>query len=688
MSAFSVDPHRPYDVQCTGRGGGVGMELTGKGTALASVSAHRPLQAVIGPRARVRSVFQPIVELDTGRVVGHEALARFPDVPDLGPLEVFARARDAGAVADLDWECRRAAYLGAGTAGLGAPLYLFVNVEPSVLGTPPPWPVDPDEVAAIVKAIPTVVELTERSLFTDPRSVIAATDWARSQSCLVALDDVGANPDSVAMLAIVRPDVIKLDRSMLADQHSDEQLRTLRAVWDHVALTGARILCEGVETERDLDRARGCGASLVQGYHLGRPGELATVDLSEAATGGRIRLGIDPEQVPTPRTDPTTLLEGSRVRVSPVSEIARIGAAFDATRSGRRVGGCVLLSLHDPAFYTSWLARRYGELAATNSLVGIIGVGQDLPVGVRSSRVEPMRDHFAYVSLDPDFGMAVVARDLGDDGPIAERRHEWVLTWDHTEVIEVARNLLGRLTPLPHDGLPAQVAPDDERSDLSDLAATMVRVVPGVESAGLALRTSSGLRTLAASDQYPFLLDLLQHRYAEGPSMEGTQHDPIIHIDEFESDGRWMSFRAAASYAAPIASVLSFRLFTGPSGTGYLTLYSPRNRAFDAASVEAAHALAGYAAGVWTRLRAAPDGDRGDVVSDLGRTGLSDPLDAAVAVVTGRDDLSPHAALRSIVETSASTGSSLQQTAQQMARRTSTSSTTIPGSDFSSAGPS
>ncbi|WP_188487384.1 EAL domain-containing protein [Williamsia phyllosphaerae] len=670
------------------RGGGTGVESVGKANISMSVSARHPLQGIIGARTRVRSVFQPIVELDSGRVMGHEALARFPDVPDLGPLEVFARARDVGAVAELDWECRRSAYLGAGAAGLAAPLYLFVNVEPSVLGTPPPWRVDPDEVAAIVTAIPTVVELTERSLFTDPRSVIAATDWARSQSCLVALDDVGANPDSVAMLSIVRPDVIKLDRSMLADQHSDEQLRTLRAVWDHVALTGARILCEGVESERDLDRARGCGASLVQGYHLGRPAEATAVDRSGTASDEWMRLGIAPEQVPTPRTDPTSLLRGDRVRVSPVSEIARIGAALDATRSGRRIGGVVLLSLHDPEFYTSWLARRYGELAATNSLVGIIGVGEDLPPGVRGSQVQPMRDHFAYVSLDSDFAMAVVARDLGDTGPVAGRRHEWVLTWDHTEVIEVARNLLGRLTPLPHDGIPAQVAPDDERSDLADIVAMTVRIVPGVESAGLALRTSGGLRTLAASDQYPFLLDLLQHRYAEGPSMEGAQHDPIVHIEAFESDGRWMSFRAAASYAAPIASVLSFRLFTGPNGTGYLTLYSPDNHAFDAASVEAAHALAGYTAEVWTRLRGASGDDRGDVVADLGRTDLSDPLDAAAAAVGRRDDLSPHAALRSIVETSASTGSSLQQTAQQMARRTSTSPTTIPGSDFSSTGPS
>jgi EAL domain-containing protein (putative c-di-GMP-specific phosphodiesterase class I) len=85
----------------------------------------------------VRSVFQPIVELDTGRVVAYEALARGPQGPLERPDQLFAAAREAGRLAELDAACRKAALTGALAVGLAAPLTLFVNVEPEVLDRAP-----------------------------------------------------------------------------------------------------------------------------------------------------------------------------------------------------------------------------------------------------------------------------------------------------------------------------------------------------------------------------------------------------------------------------------------------------------------------------------------------------------------------------------------------------------------------
>ena len=83
-------------------------------------------------------VYQPIVDLCSGTVVGYEALARGAvggpfERPDL----LFAAAHEQGLTAELDWACRAAAFEGALAAGLRTPSTLFVNVEPDAIDRPP-----------------------------------------------------------------------------------------------------------------------------------------------------------------------------------------------------------------------------------------------------------------------------------------------------------------------------------------------------------------------------------------------------------------------------------------------------------------------------------------------------------------------------------------------------------------------
>jgi EAL domain-containing protein (putative c-di-GMP-specific phosphodiesterase class I) len=95
-------------------------------------TSRTALQEVLDQDA-VRSVFQPLVELASGEVVGYEALARGP----LGPLErpdhLFAAARRHGLLAEVDAACRLAAVRGALEHQILAPLTIFVNVEPEAL---------------------------------------------------------------------------------------------------------------------------------------------------------------------------------------------------------------------------------------------------------------------------------------------------------------------------------------------------------------------------------------------------------------------------------------------------------------------------------------------------------------------------------------------------------------------------
>ncbi|MEZ5259397.1 MAG: EAL domain-containing protein [Ilumatobacteraceae bacterium] len=142
--------------------------------------------------------------------MGFEALARWPGRPDVTPDAVFAAARRAGRTAELDWACRLSAVRGALEHGLGRDPVLFVNVEPEALAAPVPA-----EARATLQTarreLRVMIELTERSLVRRPADLLRVVTWARTQGWGIALDDVGAEPASLALLPFLAPDVVKLD---------------------------------------------------------------------------------------------------------------------------------------------------------------------------------------------------------------------------------------------------------------------------------------------------------------------------------------------------------------------------------------------------------------------------------------------------------------------------------------------
>jgi len=153
------------------------------------------LARIIDGRA-VRAVFQPLIDLASGDVVGFEALARGPAGSMLeSPGALF----EAGRVAELDWVCRAAAFQAAARAELDPALRLFVNCEPASLGVACPddlWPV----VDVAERRLRVVMEVTERVVARDPAGLLGAVARARAVGWGVALDDVGAEPASLAVM--------------------------------------------------------------------------------------------------------------------------------------------------------------------------------------------------------------------------------------------------------------------------------------------------------------------------------------------------------------------------------------------------------------------------------------------------------------------------------------------------------
>ena len=199
------------------------------------------------------------------RVVAFEALARGPAGPLEPPDALFAAARTVGLLAELDEACRSAAFAGASRLGPVAPHTVFVNVEPEVLDSAPL-----SELLTIADAAPgelrVVLEITERALAARPAELLRTVERVRDLGWGVALDDVGADSASLALMALLRPDVVKLDLSLVQDRPSPAVAEIMHTVNAYAERSGALVLAEGIETDRHLAAARALGATSGQGW--------------------------------------------------------------------------------------------------------------------------------------------------------------------------------------------------------------------------------------------------------------------------------------------------------------------------------------------------------------------------------------------------------------------------------------
>ena len=410
----------------------------------------------------VHSVYQPIVELGTGRIVAYEALARGPQGPLQTPDALFAAARAAGRLAELDALCRSAALRGAVAAELGAPLTVFVNVEPAVLESAPL-----EELLAIATTAPAglrvVVEITERALATRPADLLRAVARVREVGWGIALDDVGADSMSLAFMPLLRPDVVKLDLRLVQQRPGPAVAEIMNAVNGYAERTGALVLAEGIEDEAHLAMARALGASLGQGWHFGRPGATAVRDREVA----ELRLPVPPVPGAEMQGSPFGLLPpGTELRTAPKALLIELSKHLE--RQAMRLGEtCVVAATFQEArHFTPATTQRYRDLVARTGFV--CALGADLPVepvpGLRGAHLDPadpVRGEWDVVVLSPHFSAALLARDLGDNGPDAQRRYEYALTYERTTVEQAGVSLVARVAARPapphpevHDAAP------------------------------------------------------------------------------------------------------------------------------------------------------------------------------------------------------------------------------------------
>ncbi|OZC87177.1 hypothetical protein CH254_15975 [Rhodococcus sp. 06-412-2C] len=404
--------------------------------------------------SKLTSVFQPIVDLRTGLVVAHEALTRWPAFPDTPPEQIFAMARTAGMIEELDRACIAAAVTAAAQFSPTdrEPRTLFVNIEADAIPSENAS-TSARQLGELLRAggsqIRPVAEFAERSLLTDPARLLRSADRLRRDGIIIALDDVGADPDSMVVMPLLAPEVIKLDRSLLDDDLSDVKLATLFAVLDYASRFNVALIAEGIETERHRDKALAWGAVYGQGFLLGRPAALDVSPTSAFPVQPR-----PPVQIPL-----TEILDDRATDTTSISVLASISdhlLDFALTTSETLT---IVIAFREPEMCTAEMARTLQHLARKHPYVAALDAPRALFTATDRVRhadlAQPSERIGAIAVVGQRFYCALVARPLDADAPASPSNQ-----WKYYFTVEPAQVCTAAHTLIVHSASPTDPAPD------------------------------------------------------------------------------------------------------------------------------------------------------------------------------------------------------------------------------------
>jgi EAL domain-containing protein (putative c-di-GMP-specific phosphodiesterase class I) len=229
----------------------------------------------------IAMAFQPVADLRDGRIIGAEALARFPGEPGRPIPRWFADAAAAGLLGELEIACVRTAL--AQLDCLPAGVFMGVNISPETVLS-----ARFAETIAPFAGHDVVIEITEHAQVEDYDALRRAIAQGRRAGVKLAVDDVGAGFASLRHILRLEPDIIKLDVELVRDIDSDRARRALaKSLITFGQETDATIVAEGIESYQELWVLQDLGVTLGQGYYLARPAPLPL----EAAPIAALRAG-------------------------------------------------------------------------------------------------------------------------------------------------------------------------------------------------------------------------------------------------------------------------------------------------------------------------------------------------------------------------------------------------------------
>jgi EAL domain-containing protein (putative c-di-GMP-specific phosphodiesterase class I) len=235
---------------------------------------------------RIWTAFQPIVEIQARKVMGHEALARGPRGTDLEPpMSLFATAARHGLLEELERSCRCQTFQDWDVfGGVGR---LFINTVPATVR-------DPSFMGhGIIDALgpnlsPRLVtlEITERQVIENLNLYREAMHTFIEMGFSFAIDDLGAGYSGLETLVNLGASYLKIDMGLVRDVHQKRiSQQVVRAIADMGTAVGATVIAEGIQTPEEAEALLGLGVRFGQGYLFGRPIDAQAARAAMAARG-------------------------------------------------------------------------------------------------------------------------------------------------------------------------------------------------------------------------------------------------------------------------------------------------------------------------------------------------------------------------------------------------------------------
>jgi diguanylate cyclase (GGDEF)-like protein len=230
----------------------------------------------------LHALFQPVIHMQSGEIIGFEGLIRGPSDSALhSPMNLFKVARASNLSTEVEHLCRRTVLKQFAERGL--PGKLFLNVSPDclrdakarhgeTLESIEEFGIERDRV---------IIELTESQPNCDYALLINAAMHYSQMGFQIAIDDLGEGFSNVRLWSELRPAYVKIDMHFIQGINLDNvKLEFVRSIQKIAEASGAIVIAEGIETQTELLLIRDLGIACGQGYHIGRPRSTPPTTLS------------------------------------------------------------------------------------------------------------------------------------------------------------------------------------------------------------------------------------------------------------------------------------------------------------------------------------------------------------------------------------------------------------------------